>query len=85
MTSTAEVGVPSGLELIDVRLDYLFNVPQFGPGQFVILRQFQLRFKPVFGFAVAGHDVDVSSTFLAGEEVEPIASLSEYGRAHGLD
>ncbi len=85
MTSTAEVGVPSGLEPIEVRLNYLFDFSQFGPGEFVILRQFKRWLKPILGFALAGHDVDVHAGFFAGEEIEPVAALSKYGRTDGVD
>jgi len=50
----------------------------------MILRQFQLGFKPVFSFALAGHDMYVHSGLFSGEEVESIAALSEYGWAHLL-
>ena len=51
----------------------------------MILREFQLRFKPVLGFALSRHDMDVDSAFFAGEEVEPIAALSENGWTHGVN
>lgn len=64
-------------------LDYLFDFPKFHPGELVILRKFNLGFKPVLGFPSPGHDVDVHPRRFPREEEETIAPLPENCRAHG--
>jgi len=44
----------------------------------MILRQFDLGFKPELCFAVASLNVDMNPSFLSGKEEESEAEFSEY-------
>ena len=50
--------------------------------QAIILRQFNVRFKPEFRFPIGSVDVHVHSSFFARKEIKPKPSAPEDGRAH---
>lgn len=51
----------------------------------MILRQFYARLEPELGFAGRVLYVDMSPRLFPGEEVEPVASDSQYRRTHGYE
>jgi hypothetical protein len=51
----------------------------------LILRQRNDWLKPELCFSVRTLHMDVHSDLFAGEKVEPIRSVAEYGRAHDAD
>ena len=49
----------------------------------LILRRRNDRLKPELRLSVRTLNMNVHSDFFAGEEVKPVRSVAEYGRAHG--
>jgi hypothetical protein len=64
--------------------DQCFDRPNLAVVQAVILRQFNLRLKPEFGFPISVMDMYVEAGFLAREEKEPESTLAKDCRAQGL-
>jgi len=64
--------------------DQSLGRPNLAVAQAVILRQFNLRLKPEFGFPISVMDMYVEAGFFAREEKEPESTLAKDCRAQGL-
>ena len=64
VTSTSEVLMPSGSELILMLLHYLFCVLQLAAGQSIIPREFNLRLQPELGLTFRADNVNMFPRFL---------------------
>jgi len=64
--------------------DQSFDRPDLAVVQAVILRQFNLRLKPVFRFSVSMMHVHVEPRLLAREEKEPKSALAKDCRTQEL-
>ena len=59
VTSTSEVLMPSGSELILILLHYLFCFLQLATGQSIILREFNLWLQPELGLTFRADNVNM--------------------------
>ena len=63
VTSTVEVPIPSGSELISMILDNSFDFSKLDGGQSIILREPDLGLKPELCLSIGTDDVNVDSRF----------------------
>ena len=82
VTSTSEVLMPSGSELILMLLHYLFCFLQLTTGQSIIPREFNLWLQPKLRFTFRADNVNMLPWFFTGEEEEPKSSFSVNSRSH---
>ena len=64
VTSTSEVLMPSGSELILMLLHYLFCFLQLATGQSIIPREFNLWIRPELGLTFRADNVNMLPRFL---------------------
>lgn len=84
VTSTGEALLPSGLDLIVMNLDELFNFPQLCAREAVVLRQFNIRLQPIFRLTIRTNHVYVHPRLLAREEKETVSFLPKNRWTHEL-
>ena len=82
VTSTSEVLMPSGSELILMLLQYFFCVLQLATGQSVIAREFNLWLQPELGLTFRADNVNMFPRLLPREEKEPKSLFSVNSGSH---
>jgi len=78
VTSIVEVVAPGIDNLLIVLDNYIFDFTKLLPVQLVIVGKFDLGLQPKLGFAIPTIRVNMSTRFLAREEVQAIAVLPKH-------
>jgi hypothetical protein len=76
------VRVPGAADFIDMGFYQSLRHPKATRAHANILRRFYARLNPEFGFAIGALNVDMHSSFFAGEEIEAVTIFAEYRRTH---
>lgn len=82
VTSASKVCLPSFSDFIFVFPDEPECCRDLTITQAIILREFDVRFKPKLRFPIGPMDVHMHPSFFARKEVKPESSAPEDGRAH---